>query len=135
MSDQPVYVYFISSGASPIIIGVSSNPARYLATLQEAHYKRLHLLFTVACKDRLGAVALAQALHEFFKSDAIANGWFSITPANAYNTVCLLKSLADAISDVTLHVSQEELQALEKRASLKARSRVHPVNKASTGEE
>lgn len=55
---MPTYVYFISAGSNPIKIGVSDDPEGRLTSLQTAHYKRLHLLFVIACASREDAFKL-----------------------------------------------------------------------------
>ena len=113
---QPTFVYFISSGATPIKIGVSHDPIQRLAELQTAHYQKLSLLYAIECKERWQALELESAFHRWYDDVHIRNEWFNLNPKRIADDIRLLTTLAHSVVSATQHVATPELERMEARA-------------------
>ncbi len=109
------YVYFISAGANPIKIGISDNPGERLAALQTAHYKRLHLLFVIACSSREDAFKLETAFHRWYEDKGLLNEWFDIFPSAIQADITLLMELAKAAVEFQPVAGFKTIEYLEER--------------------
>lgn len=116
-STTGVFVYFISAGANPIKIGISADPFSRLADLQTAHYKKLHLLFTIECLNRAAALELESAFHRWYEDRHIRLEWYDVTPDKIAADIRLLHGLSRAISDVCQHTPVDKLEQLIERAN------------------
>lgn len=122
-TSQSTFVYFISSGSTPIKIGVSNDPAARLSELQTAHYQKLHLLYTVECASRAQAFELEKAFHRWYDEKRIRNEWYDLTPAQITSDVNLLMTLSRSVVGIYQHVSPEQAEQLEDQAERKANIR------------
>lgn len=118
-NSQSTYVYFISSGSTPIKIGISNNPNTRLSELQTAHYQRLHLLYTIECHDRAQAYELESAFHRWYGDLHVRNEWYNLTPKKIAADIQLLTTLANSMVSATQHITPAKIERMEQRAEQK----------------
>lgn len=116
---QATYVYFISAGSTPIKIGISNDPAERLSALQTAHFQKLHLLYTIECKNRAAAFELETAFHRWYGETKLRNEWFNLTPNKIADDIHLLITIAQSIVVATQHISPEQIARMEEKAVMK----------------
>lgn len=112
------FVYFISAGASPIKIGVANDPEQRRRDLQTAHYKPLHILYTIECNTREQAFELEKAFHRWYEDVRLLNEWFNLTPQKITNDINLLVSFSQVIH-VHTFITAAEVAAIEAKAEKK----------------
>jgi hypothetical protein len=77
---QPIFVYFILAPQSGHVkIGISDVPVKRLRELQTAHFDKLELITTVACRSRTHARELESQLHSYFVEFYTNGEWFRIS--------------------------------------------------------
>ena len=113
---KSTYVYFISVGSGPIKIGLSDDPHSRLATLQTAHYRKLHLLYTLECATREEAFQLETAFHRWYGDVHMMNEWFDATPSQIEADIRLLETLAKSAVQYTAHTPAATIAKIEERA-------------------
>lgn len=113
---KSTYVYFISVGSGPIKIGLSDDPHSRLATLQTAHYRKLHLLYTLECATREEAFQLETAFHRWYGDVHMMNEWFDATPSQIEADIRLLETLAKSAVQYTAHTPTSTIAKIEERA-------------------
>ena len=123
---KSTYVYFISVGSGPIKIGLSDDPHSRLATLQTAHYRKLHLLYTLECATREEAFQLETAFHRWYGDVHMMNEWFDATPSQIEADIRLLETLAKSAVQYTAHTPTSTIAKIEERAQERKSSHVVP---------
>lgn len=93
MSDE-THVYIIcriksNKPKSPVKVGISSNPAKRIASLQTANPFQLVLLTTFYCPTREMARSLEASFHETQSDRRLWGEWFNIHPMEATELMCL----------------------------------------------
>ena len=123
---KSTYVYFISVGSGPIKIGLSDDPHSRLATLQTAHYRKLHLLYTLECATREEAFQLETAFHRWYGDVHMMNEWIDATPSQIEADIRLLETLAKSAVQYTAHTPTSTIAKIEERAQERKSSHVVP---------
>lgn len=126
------YVYFICVGSGPIKIGISDDPQQRLATFQTAHYRKLHLLYTLECLTRDEAFQLETAFHRWYADVQLLNEWFEITPSQIEADIQLFETLAKSVVRYACHTSSETIAKIERRALIRKSNSTPPTGEIAS---
>jgi len=78
----PGGIYIIASPNGPVKIGVTTNPMRRLAHLQQSTPNKLDLLFYMKCRE-IHATTAERVVHYLLSAKRLKGEWFAVTPEHA----------------------------------------------------
>jgi len=78
--NRPYFVYVIAAPSGAVKIGVASNIANRLNSIQTGNHEQLTVAYAFQCATVADAYALEGKLHAHFASERIRGEWFGVHP-------------------------------------------------------
>lgn len=118
-----VYLYLISGFGrenepiGPVKIGISSNVATRLASVQTGCHRALQVLAVFGTPNRDIAREREAAFHQEFAVKRLEGEWFDVDPINALETVCAIwrhyfQQMPEGIESVGVPFYEREVKVL-----------------------